>query len=49
MSENQTVYFPSERYGSDKKFYHFLHLALTDSLGKTNLTGNFLTVERRGV
>lgn len=48
MSKSQPDYLPSERYESDKKFYHFLYLALTDSLGKTNLT-DALAAERRGV
>lgn len=39
MNRDRPGYLPSERCGSDKKFYHFLHLALTDSVGKTNLTG----------
>ena len=47
MSKRRPDYLPSERYGSDKKFYHFLHLALTDSLGKTN-PGDSMT-ERLGV
>jgi hypothetical protein len=47
MNRCRPDYLPSERYGSDKRFYHFLHLALTDSLGKTN-PGTYV-IERRGV
>lgn len=40
MNKGRPDYLSSERYGSDKKFYHFLHLALTDSLEKTILVSS---------
>lgn len=47
MNSSPPGYLSSERCVSDKKYYHLLHLALTDSLEKTGLD-NF-DAERREI
>lgn len=47
MNKGRPGYLSSERYVSDKKYYHLLHLALADSLEKTGLAD--FVAERCGI